>query len=238
MNVAQLKYHVKDLCKFLREKSHDASAEVSAMSEFLRKKEISLVYLLHTDTPVGRCCAEALRIYLKENGVESELREIKGYAGGPETFRTGLMNLMTETHKILASHEKVRICATGGYKPESVIVSVLGFIMGASVYYIHTTFRQVVHLPALPLDWGVEIKNHRKAIDELLSKGSIPRKEFIKEFGHEAADDLEGIWLLEKQNDDYVLAEIGKALLKILKTYGKTETREKRSDHDFRAPSR
>lgn len=80
------------------------------------------------------------------------------------------MNLATEMSRVIISHTRVKICATGGYKPESAVASILGFISGSPVYYIHTTFNQVVHLPSLPLDWRYEIKKHKDPIDELLAK--------------------------------------------------------------------
>jgi putative CRISPR-associated protein (TIGR02619 family) len=217
MNTAQLKRYIKALHDFMRERGPAASAELSAMSQFLRDGEISLAYLLHTDTPAGRCCAEALGMFLKERGVESRSIEVKGYAGGPETFQLGLSNLAMEISKILATHDRVRICATGGYKPESAIASILGFIAGAPVYYIHATFDRVVQLPSLPLDWKYEVKRHRLAIEELLAKESILQEEFVQRYGREAADDLLAMWLIEKRDRAYVLTKVGKTLLEAVK---------------------
>jgi putative CRISPR-associated protein (TIGR02619 family) len=217
MNLAQRKRYVKALYDFLKERGPSASAEASSMSEFLRSGEISLAYLLHTDTPSGRCCAEALGMFLEENGVESRTIEVKGYTGGPETFQLGLSNLVMEISKILASHDRVRICATGGYKPESAIASILGFIAGAPVYYIHATFDRVVHLPSLPLDWRYELKKHRRAVEELLVRESILQEEFVQRYGREAADDLLAMWLIEKRDKTYVLTEVGRTLLGAVK---------------------
>lgn len=54
----------------------------------------------------------------------------------------GLANLVREIAHILTHHKDVRICATGGFKPEVALASVLGFIAKAPVYYIHESFRK------------------------------------------------------------------------------------------------
>lgn len=216
MNAAQLARYHKALHEFLRRSGPAASAEMSAMRPFLESGEISLAYLLHTDTPSSTCCAKALGMFLEEKGVESKLVEVKGFAGGPEKFHIGLSNLAREISHILASHEMVRICATGGYKPESSIASILGFIAGAPVYYAHVTFGRPVQLPSLPIDWKYEIKKHKRAIKEMLDRGRVPQREFVEKFGHEAADDLAQMGLLEKRDGDYVLIDLGRTLLEAI----------------------
>ena len=217
MDEGRLKKCTKDLCKFLRQGAHEASAEINAMTKFLEAGEVSLAYLLHTDTPIGRCCAKALHAFLNEKDVECRLVEIEGYAGGPKTFRRGLANLVTVLSRILVSHKKVRLCATGGYKPESAIVSILGFIHRVPVYYIHATFNQVIHLPSLPIEWKCKVRKHTEAIEELMARESISRKEFMEKFGQEAAKDLSNAWLLNERDGFFYLDEVGKALLEVVR---------------------
>jgi len=71
----------------------------------------------------------------------------------------------------ITHHKNVRICATGGFKPEVALASVLGFIAKAPVYYIHESFRQEIHLPALPIDWRYEVKRYGKAINAIVTAG-------------------------------------------------------------------
>ena len=63
----------------------------------------------------------SLKEYLEDQDVQvAEPIEIQGLHG-PETFQRGLANLVREIARILTHHKDVRICATGGFKPEVAI---------------------------------------------------------------------------------------------------------------------
>ena len=218
MHEAERNQYSKDLVKYINEKESrgeltEASAELNALSRYMN--EISLTYLIHTDTNIGRCCAKAIKEYLTGKGIQvAEPIEVKDLHS-PETFQRGLANLIREVSEILTHYKKIRICATGGYKPEVAMTSVLGFIARVPVYYIHESFKEEIHLPALPIDWKYEIKRYGKAINTLITTGEkgIDKNEFIEKYGRETYQELKNNWLIEEKENRCVATEISSCLL-------------------------
>jgi len=222
MPEARKAQYTKDLIRYIqdkevKEKITEASAELNALNRYL--SEISLAYLIHTDTNLGRCCAQALKTHLTGKAIQvAEPIEIQGLHSA-ETFQKGLANLVRQTAQILDHHRKnVRICATGGFKPEVAIASILGFIARAPVYYIHESFRQEVHLPALPIDWRYEVKKYGKAIKTILAAAEegIEKTHFIEKFGRETAEELTKNWLIEEKENRYVSTDVSRAILEAI----------------------
>ena len=221
MREAEKSQYGKELSRYLHKKHEEgrireASAELNAITRYL--KQISLVYLIHTDTNLGRCCANTLKEYLKERGVQvAEPIEIQGLHG-PESFQRGLANLVREIAQILTHHKDVRICATGGFKPEVALVSVLGFIAKAPVYYIHESFRQEIHLPPLPIDWRLEVKRRGKAMNAIVAAGErgIEKNKLIENFGRETYEELRNNWLIEEKGNRCVATDVSKAILEAM----------------------
>jgi len=222
MPEAKRAQYTKELIKYLQEKDGkgritEASAELNALNRYLG--EISLAYLIHTDTNLGRCCAQALKTHLTGKGIQVAVPiEIQGLHSS-ETFQKGLANLVRQTAQILTHHHgNARICATGGYKPEVALASVLGFIAKAPVYYIHESFRQEVHLPALPIDWRPEIKKYEKAVKAILTagEGGMEKNQFIEKFGRETYEELKKNWLIEDKENQCVATEISRAILEAM----------------------
>jgi putative CRISPR-associated protein (TIGR02619 family) len=228
MSEAEKSRYAKKLLKYIQKKHKEnrlteTSAELNAINQYL--SEISLTYLIHTDTNIGGCCAKAIKEYLKQNKIQvAEPIEIKGLHG-PKTFQKGLANLIHEIANILANHKNVRICATGGFKPESAIATLLGFMAKAPVYYIHESFRQHIHLPAIPIDWKYPLKEYKKAIDAILTvdKEGIDKQQFKEEFGTKTYQELKQNWLIEEKENRLIPTEISKAILQamLLLTKGK-----------------
>jgi len=221
MHEAEKSQYINELQKYLHKKQterklDEASAEVNAFTYYLN--EISLAYLIHTDTNLGKCCARALKEYLRENNIPvAEPIEIKGLSG-PETFQKGLANLIQEIANILANHKNVRICATGGFKPETAIATLLGFMAKAPVYYIHESFGQQIHLPAIPIDWKYPLKEYQKAIEAVLTAGEkgIDKQKFREIFGAKSYDELKQNWLIEEKKNRCRATEISKAILEAM----------------------
>jgi len=222
MPEARRAQYTKELIRYLQEKEKggkitEASAELNALNRYLG--EISLAYLIHTDTNLGRCCAQALKTHLTEKGIQvAQPIEIQGLHSA-ETFQKGLANLVRQTAQILAYHRKnVRICATGGFKPEVALASVLGFIAKAPVYYIHESFRQEVHLPALPIDWKPEVKKYGKAVKAILTagEGGMEKNQFIENFGRETYEELTKNWLIEERENRCMATDVSRAILEAI----------------------
>lgn len=221
MNRTERAQYCKDMLKYLHKKREEGklpetSAELNGISQYL--KEISLAYLIYTDTNLGRCCATTLQQYLKENKIEvAEPIEIQGLSS-PKTFQKGLANLVREIAHILTNHKYVRICATGGFKPEVALASVLGFIAKAPIYYIHESFGQEIHLPAIPIDWKYPLKEQQKAIDTILTAGQkgVDKQQFIASFGTKTYHQLKASWLIEEDEKRCMATDISKAILEAI----------------------
>lgn len=137
-----------------------------------------------------------------------------------ESFHRGLARLLLELSKLLVQHKNVRVCATGGYKPEVALASVLGFIARAPVYYIHESFDQEIHLPAIPIDWKYELKKYEEAVDAIVAAGTsgIEKKEFTQNFGSETRDYFIRNWLLEEAANTYKATDVTLAILQAMRT--------------------
>lgn len=51
--------------------------------------------------------------------------------------------------------DQICVVATGGYKPESIYMFVIGSLFGAEVYYLHERSMSNLRMPVLPLDYDV-----------------------------------------------------------------------------------
>jgi putative CRISPR-associated protein (TIGR02619 family) len=221
MSEAEKSQYIKRLLKYIQKKNEEnklteTSAELNAVSEYF--SEISIAYLIHTDTNLGKCCANALKQYLEQNDIQvAEPIEIKGLHG-PETFQKGLARLVHQIANILANHRNVRICATGGFKPETAIATLLGFMAKAPVYYIHESFHQHIHLPAIPIDWKYPLKKYQKAIDAILTAGEkgIDKRQFKQQFGTKTYQALKQHWLIEERGNQCIATDISRAILKAI----------------------
>jgi putative CRISPR-associated protein (TIGR02619 family) len=138
-------------------------AEASAESNTLRMIELStadVLALLHSETPEGRFCANALdRLYRKQCG-EVSLEQIGRLGYGAADFTRGLKALINVTLRLVRSgrdHGRQPLfCATGGFKAEIAFLNLLGALLEIEVVYIHELHRELVRLPRLPLAWDAE----------------------------------------------------------------------------------
>lgn len=213
--------YAKELAKFavMMERDgriHESCAELNALLR--RIDEVSMVYLIHPDTELGRCCARALKDYLQSKKVKvAGLREVEGLRSF-ETFQEGLANLVYTITELLVAHRgSVRICATGGFKPETAIASIVGFIAKAPVYYIHEAFKEEIHLPSIPIKWSIDEK-YIGAIEAILStEEGVDREEFGKTFGYDAVRILLDNWMIEEYEGRYRATKVTKAILQAIR---------------------
>jgi putative CRISPR-associated protein (TIGR02619 family) len=223
---AERNIYSKSLLNHIKEKERDgrlpeSCAELHALSGHLG--ELSIAYLLHTDTNLGKCCSKAIQEYLRSRGVQApQPIEIQGLHG-PQTFQRGLANLVRETAKILAQHGNARVCATGGFKPEVALASILGFIAKAPVYYIHESFREEIHLPSLPVKWTLDVKRYGKAIDTVIAAGEegVEKTRLVEDLGKETVQMLLGNWLIEERDGRYAATEVSRAILEAMRLLAK-----------------
>ncbi len=134
-----------------------ASAETNSLSRLLREGD-RLVFF-HTQTPEGLRCARALARHYENTGVPARLVEVAHLNYRESQFKLrGLRSLVSSLMEALREERRAgreaAINATGGFKAEAALATVVGMLNGVPVYYIHELFQEVVALPALPLGWG------------------------------------------------------------------------------------
>ena len=150
-------------------------AKISAETNTLRAiglAESDRIELLYSDTPEGRTCFESLQAYYAATGparaVQGHVIRSLGYQEA--RFARGLRGLITAAltaHRAaLAEGRQPVFCVTGGFKPESAFLTLLGSLLAVEVVYIHEAFREVVRLPPLPVTWDLGlVRENRDFLD-------------------------------------------------------------------------
>lgn len=136
-----------------------ASAETNTLRA-LELSEHDALALLHSDTPEGRFCAEALWRLYRGRCREVSLEQIGRLGYGAAVFTAGLKSLVDVTLRLVhQGRERGRealLCATGGFKAEIAFLNLLGALLEIEVVYIHELHRELVRLPRLPLTWDAD----------------------------------------------------------------------------------
>lgn len=136
-----------------------ASAETNTLRA-LELSEANALALLHSDTPEGRCCAEALAEFYRDQCREVSLHEIGRLGYGAAVFTAGLKSLIDVTLRLVSrgrdQGRQTVLCATGGFKAEIAFLNVLGALLEIEVVYMHELHRELVRLPRLPLAWDAD----------------------------------------------------------------------------------
>lgn len=137
-----------------------ASAETNTLAA-LDVDDGDVIVLLHSATPEGLRCAEALAAQYDKSCNAAVLREIGDLGYGAERFTTGLKALVdraiTAVREGRAARREVVFCATGGFKAEIAFLNLLGALLEIEVVYLHEQHRALVRLPRLPLVWDAEL---------------------------------------------------------------------------------
>jgi len=143
-----------------------ASAETNTLNA-LGLAENDAVVLLHSDTPEGHFCAEALKADLGQRCRAATLMKIEALNYQHLSFaQRGLRSLVSVAIKAIrqANEQQLEplLCATGGFKAEIAFLNLIGVLLQIEVFYIHEQFRELVRLPRLPLAWDAQfVVRHR-----------------------------------------------------------------------------
>jgi putative CRISPR-associated protein (TIGR02619 family) len=134
--------------------------KASAETNTLRVLDLSgrdCLSLLHSDTPEGRFCAEALRGLYHRQCHQVSLEQIGRLGYGAATFTAGLKSLVDIALRLVREARRQGrqplFCATGGFKAEIAFLNLLGALLEIEVAYIHELHRELIRLPRLPLTW-------------------------------------------------------------------------------------
>ncbi|MCS7145837.1 MAG: putative CRISPR-associated protein [Aigarchaeota archaeon] len=211
---------VKALRSYVDKAGYRASAELNSISDYLAKRKVDLVYLLHTDTKVGSICGETLELYFWDKGIDAKGETIEGFMSEREFAERGLQNLLIRAHELIKRHKDdiILLNATGGFKPEGAALSIIAFILGKPIYYRHETFGSTINIPPLPIDWNQDMLTHkyRQALMELINRGSIDKKTFEERFSKEIAEKLlEEYLVIRETGDRYELTPLGRLIYRV-----------------------
>ncbi len=198
---------------------YSASAETNSLSRIAEKRggfragmRNSIIYLVHSGIKGADVCARVIRDWLDDQSVKAELVKVDGL--DPEKAdvfqKTGLMNFIDSVCDIVEDHgTNALINATGGFKAQISMATVLGVLYKIPIYYMFEGFDDVVEMPQLPITFDAELmKRSYESIRELL-EGIGKRQTY------ERLDDaMKPFILYNKQYKTYSLSAMGKAFMR------------------------
>lgn len=205
--------------KFIKSDVQKASAESNALSRMVEEGD-RLVFL-HSDTPEGESCANALVQYYNAEGYKVTPRKIEGLNYNEKGFvQYGLRQFVRLLAKEIrdANRKQMRpvINATGGFKAEIAYATAVGLVFQTPVSYIHEKFGDIVTLPPTPIAWDFSLfVGYRDFFDWVDEE---PRQTFEVKQRLKSMPDTVAL-LLEDDDDDgcTYLSPLGEAYLEAFK---------------------
>lgn len=155
------------ILKYVEDNPYKASAELNALKSFIEENSVSEVHLIVTDTFVGLITSEIIKEILGKEGINCTSKKIPGYykevpnseEEAEERFLSGLSDLRDSMIKFIKEKKqnlqesKILINATGGFKPEILILMLVGSLTKCEVYYIHEFFKRIMFIPPIYLPY-------------------------------------------------------------------------------------
>ncbi len=142
-------------------KDRICGAEINSLYGLSEKEIINSetkLFFLHSDTDNGRNIATTLCSYYGERAKAVQIDGLQDEK--PKLFRTtGLRNLAKQMCKIILDnkYQKCGINATGGYKAQVAIATIIGQAINVPVYYKHERFNEVIEFPPMPIALDYEL---------------------------------------------------------------------------------
>lgn len=130
-------------------------AEINSIDSMISRGLIApdtALFFLHSDTNAGRNIAQVLCGYYGKRAQSCQIDGLQDER--PRDFRTrGLRNLAKQMCRILLDHRytKCGINATGGYKAQIAVATLIGQAISVPVYYKHESFDEVIEFPPMPV---------------------------------------------------------------------------------------
>lgn len=218
------------LISFVSRDPKGASAEINTCLDLLldgyERRKQQWVYLLSSDTEVGRLCARVLREYftsLSRERLNGQMAvydpiEVDGL-GDPERFGDGLANLYSIIINHIKYHKRlgniVFIHATGGFKPETAIALLAANSPrgGAPVFYIHEHFQRVIRIPAIPVKFRGR-KGFEGLMSALVSMGKTRKQPLKESFGEDTVEEAIRLGWIDEEREYLRPTKMGKLLWK------------------------
>jgi putative CRISPR-associated protein (TIGR02619 family) len=139
----------------------DASAEIKSLIKLQEElKEDFDIYLLHSDTELGRLAAEIIKdnIFLyEEYGLKISRVDIHPIENlqiqNRQKFIQGMQELINKIYKISQNYwGNVVINITGGYKATIPYLTILAQVNQCPIYYIFENTDALIQIPNIPID--------------------------------------------------------------------------------------
>ena len=148
------------LIDFIKDRGASACAELAplerALEVFGHGASETMVILYSTQTCNSRLAREAIATYLRGRGLHVQEAEVRGISS-VDDFEEGLVDILDKVVRLIASWKRrgagVFINATPGFKAEASFLVIASLLAEAdAAYYMHESFRELVILPAIPLE--------------------------------------------------------------------------------------
>jgi putative CRISPR-associated protein (TIGR02619 family) len=150
----------EELIEHVLENIHNLPS-LSAETNSLSKKKVTpddFLYFISGDNDQGRMCGNVLKQLYDQNNI-SRLIEVEGLRPEAIAFKEkGMTNLLEKIVGIIEMHGgNAVIHATGGFKAQIALATLLGILFKSKVYYLYEDFNEVVSLPEIPLDFDYHL---------------------------------------------------------------------------------
>ena len=139
----------------------DASAEIKSLIKLQEElKEDFDIYLLHSDTALGRLAAEIIKDNIslyEEYGLKISSVDIHPIENlqiqNRQKFIQGMQELINNIYKISQNYwGNVVINITGGYKATIPYLTILAQVNQCPIYYIFENTDALIQIPNIPID--------------------------------------------------------------------------------------
>lgn len=231
-----------EILSFTEKDPYRVSAELNALKSFIENNEVDEVHLIVTDTFVGLITSETIKAILGKKNIKCSVKKIPGYykespkneidaeekfIKGLSDLRDSLIHFIKEKNQT-AEENNVLINATGGFKPEILILMLVGSLTNSRVYYIHEFFKRILYLPPVFLpfvnDSVSEALKKLNSISQKRISGEVDCAEYKSKFNLIYSDLLNFKLITEKhgEKDDKLfeikITEYGKLLAELKKS--------------------
>jgi putative CRISPR-associated protein (TIGR02619 family) len=130
------------------------------------------IILLYSDTLSGLECAEILKLFFEIHlGQQSiQLRILPGVNYDLEESGSALDQMATQLRQLIEmareQNKQVTLAATGGFKAQTIIMSIMGNQLGVPVCYVHEDYRALIYLPYIAASGQLQSPIYRASLPD------------------------------------------------------------------------
>jgi putative CRISPR-associated protein (TIGR02619 family) len=198
----------------------DASAEIKSLIKLQEElKEDFDIYLLHSDTALGRLAAEIIKDNIslyEEYGLKISRVDIHPIENlqiqNRQKFIKGMQELINKIYKISQNYwGNVVINITGGYKATIPYLTILAQVNQCPIYYIFENTDTLIQIPNIPIDINWKLfEDYWKSFSLIEKLNGIKESDLPEKFLKDCRAFLESV---DIDNEHYcVLNPLGEIL--------------------------